>query len=103
MAQLNVMSCNVRVVQDTNRAWVTMERGAGRATLTFWYNPYSNMTIADVVDTIESQQSPMRIGHVTVRGLVIHRQDYTKHMAQDYLKDNESFNIHLVPICCTLL
>ena len=88
---------------DASNAWVTRESTHNVAVISFWYNPNSAMTMGDVVMTIESQLGAMRIGRVTVRGQVIQRSDLDLHKASDHLKDNESFNCHLVPICCTLL
>ena len=46
------MSCYTRFVDDSQSAWAT--RGGGPLpNTTFWFNPSSQMTMADVVTTIE--------------------------------------------------
>ena len=98
-----LMTCYTHVVTDATHAWVTKETATGIGVVSFWYNPSSMMTMRDVVDTIESSLGAMRIGSVTVRGIVIRRGDLQNYAAADHLKDGEPFNCHLVPICCTLL
>lgn len=111
----SLITCYVHVVPDATRAWVTKESTHGVSVISFWYNPNnvvtlgdynpSNtaMTLADVVETIENTLGPMKIGRVTVRGLVVQRADLENHKAADHLRDGESFTCNLVPMCCTLL
>lgn len=101
----SMMTVFTHVVPDATNAWVTRESTSNVAIISFWYNPnaYSAMTLRDVVDTIESQLGHLKIGHVTVRGVVIQRDDLSNHRAAEHLRDKESFNCHLVPVCCTIL
>lgn len=112
----SMITCYVHVVPDATRAWVTKESPHNVSVISFWYNPNnavnlgdynpSNanaMTLGDVVETIENTLGRMKIGHVTVRGLVVKREDLENHKAADHLRDGESFTCHLVPLCCTLL
>lgn len=98
-----MMTVHTHVVSDATHAWVTRESSRNVAVISFWFNQSSAMTMRDVVDTIESQVGMIKIGRCTIRGLVIQRRDLDNHSAADLLRDNESFNCHLVPICCTLL
>ena len=64
------------------------------------------MTLGDVVRMIENTVGMfIRIGRVTVRGLVVQREDFANHKAADHLRDGESFICHLVSSAgkCTLL
>ncbi len=98
-----MITCYIHVVPDATHPWVTKESPRGVSVISFWYNPSSVLTLRDVVDTIENTLGPMKIGRVTVRGVVISRNDLDNHMAADHLKDGESFTCNLVPLCCTVL
>lgn len=99
-----MMTCLVHVVPDATHAWVTRESPRGVEFISFWYNPSSAMTMADVVFTIESTFGSLRIGHVTVRGLTMARRDLDNYRAAEYLKHGESFTCYLTPLlCCVLL
>ena len=102
---LSMMTVFTHVAPDATNAWVTRESTTNVAIISFWYNPHSDsaMTLRDVVDTIESQLGHLKIGRVTVRGVVIQRNDLSNYRAAEHLRDKESFNCHLVPVCCTLL
>lgn len=102
---LSMMTVFTHVVPDATNAWVTRESTSNVAIISFWYNPNADsaMTLCDVVDTIESQLGHLKIGRVTVRGVVIQRNDLSNHRAAEHLRDKESFNCHLVPVCCTIL
>ncbi len=105
----SMVTCNVHVVPDATRPWVTIESNNPYATtvISFWYNPSSVLTMGDVVETIErtfgSSACCGLIDSVTVRGLVIKRKDLDNHNAADLLKDGEAFNCYVVRYCCTLL
>ena len=99
----SMMTVNTHVVSDANHSWVTRESPGNVSMISFWFNPVTVMTMRDVVDTIESQIGAIKIGRVTVRGMVIQRSQLDGYNAAELLKDNESFNCHLVPLCCTLL
>ena len=90
-----VMTCHTRFVHDAQGAWVTRE-GPTLASTTFWYNPNSGMTMADVVATIDGNLGPMRrIGRVQVRGQLIHRPQLANYKAEDFLRNNEAFNCYV--------
>ena len=97
------MTCHTRFVHDAKGAWATRE-GPTLANTTFWYNPNSEMTMADVVATIEANLPPLRIGRVLVRGQVIPRAQLANFKAADLLRNNEAFNCYLtrVPGQCTI-
>ena len=60
----SAVACLTQLVTDTDQAWAT-KRGPTLAAITFWFNPASNMTMQDVVTTIERNLGPMRISFVT--------------------------------------
>ena len=97
------MTCHTRFVHDAKGAWATRE-GPTLANTTFWYNPNSEMTMADVVATIEANPGPLHIGRVLVRGQVIPRAQLANFKAADLLRNNEAFNCYLtrVPGQCTI-
>ena len=59
-----VMTCHTRFVQDSQGAWVTKEDAF--LNITLWFNPNSNMTMADVVAAIERDvgPDPMSMQHI---------------------------------------
>ena len=96
------MTCHTRFVQDSQGAWATRE-GPTLANTTFWFNPNINMTMADVVATIERDLGPIRIGQVLVRGHLLPRAQLANHRAADFLRNNEAFNCYLNTIGCAIL
>ena len=95
------VACLTQFVTDTDRAWAT-KRGPTLAAITFWFNPASNMTMQDVITTIERNLGPMRIGRVNVRGQVIPRPQLMNYKAADHLRHDETFNCYLVAMCSIL-
>ena len=98
----SAMTCNTRFVYDAQGAWATRE-GPTLANTTFWYNPNSEMTMADVVATIEGNLGPLRIGRVLVRGHLIPRAQLANYRAADFLRNNEAFNCYLTSVGCAIL
>ena len=95
------MTCYTRFVYDAQGAWATRE-GSTFANSTFWFNPNSEMTMADVVATIEGNLDSFRIKRVLVRGQLISRAQLVNHKAADLLRNNEAFNCYLGASCTIL-
>ena len=97
----SAMTCYTHFVNDSQGAWATRE-GPTLANVSFWFNPNSGMTLADVVSTIERNLGPMRIGRVLIRGQLIPRPQLRNYKAAEYLRDNEAFNCYLTAMCTLL-
>ena len=100
------MTCYTRFVDDSQSAWATRGEGPSPNT-TFWFNQSSQMTMADVVTTIEgnlaSYMGPgVQIKRVVVRGQLISRAQLANYKAAELLRNNEAFNFY-VSITCTIL
>ena len=95
------MTCYTHYVNDAQEAWATRE-GPTVANISFWFNPNSGITLADVVSTIERNLGPMRIGTVMVRGQTFPRAQLANYKAAEYLRDNEAFNCYLKAMCTLL-
>ena len=104
--QLPTLSCTTHFVEDAHNVWATKESAQnGRLfSIAIWYAPENNcaLTMAEVAQVIETDIG-IRVGKLTVRGVVISRRDLGNHMAADLLRDKEVFTIQCLPLCCTLL
>ena len=100
------LSCTTHFVEDAPNVWATKESAQNGVlfSIAFWYSPANNgaLTMAEVAQVIESDIG-IRVGKITIRGLMIPRGRLGYHMAADLLKDKEVFTIHCLPLCCTLL
>ena len=71
------------------------------------YTPQNNcaMTMAEVARIIEFESNiGIRAGKIIMAGgRIIQRSELGNYVTADILKDGEDFNIHCLPLCCTVL
>ena len=106
ICSLPTLSCTTHFVEDAPNIWATKESAQNRRlfSIAIWYSPGNNcaLTMAEIVQVIEDDIG-IRVGELTVRGVVIPRGHHGNHMAADLLRDKEVFTIQCLPLCCTIL
>ena len=95
------LSCTTHFVEDAPNIWATKESAQFGVlfSIAIWYSPGNNsaLTMAKIAQVIENDIG-IRVGNMTVRGVVVPPKQREEYMAADLLRDKETFTIQCLPL-----